>query len=603
MTNNRTSYYNERLRGLEKEEGKLKVKIRWLSWTRLAVFLAIFPGIFILGPSSIVTGILCSLFFLILFLSLIKRFNRLEGKHNHMKALIELNRKEIQAASFDYSAFNPGSEYINTAHPYSYDMDLFGEGSLFQYLNRTATFGGSKGLAVSLTNETLDEELIIKKQEAIRELGAMNELLQDFMAAGTLQKENENDSSDLLHWIERPVYYLHHPVYRLLLYILPAATAVSILLAFFSSPFRSLSLIFFFTQLAITGSRLKHTNAEHNLISKLLRVLIKYSQLLAVVEKGKYTGEIVSGLYKTLIVGETSASASIKSLSKQVSAFDNRLNLLAAIFLEGILLWDIRCMIRLEKWRTEQGAAFHKWMEAIATFDAYASLGTFAFNHPSFVFPKFSSKSILEAKALGHVLIPEHERVTNVFFIRNKGEFIIITGANMAGKSTFLRTVVTNMVLAMAGAPVCAESFSLRPVQIFSSMRTSDSLNKHESYFYAELKRLKDLLDRMRNGDSLFIVLDEILKGTNSTDKQRGSRSVMEQILKLGGTGIIATHDLELASIENEFPERVKNLCFEIEIDEANISFDYKLKEGITTKMNALLLMQQMGIITDRSVN
>lgn len=169
----------------------------------------------------------------------------------------------------------------------------------------------------------------------------------------------------------------------------------------------------------------------------------------------------------------------------------------------------------------------------------------------------------------------------------------------MAGKSTFLRTVVTNLVMAMTGAPVCAKSFIFKPVRIFSSMRTSDSLNKNESYFYAELKRLKEMLDRLKKGDNLFIILDEILKGTNSIDKQKGSRAALKQILKYNGTGIIATHDLELAGIESEMPERIKNLCFEIEINKTDISFDYMLKKGITTKMNASLLMQQMGIIEE----
>jgi DNA mismatch repair ATPase MutS len=178
-----------------------------------------------------------------------------------------------------------------------------------------------------------------------------------------------------------------------------------------------------------------------------------------------------------------------------------------------------------------------------------------------------------------------------------EGTFVLITGANMSGKSTFLRTIATTMILAMTGAPVCASGFRFRPMKLFSSMRTNDSLNKHESYFYAELKRLKELLDQMRSGEKLFVILDEILKGTNSTDKQKGSKEALRQIMELNGTGIIATHDLELTKIADEYPGRIRNVCFEIDIDKAKISFDYKLRDGVTTKMNALLLMKQMGII------
>ena len=227
---------------------------------------------------------------------------------------------------------------------------------------------------------------------------------------------------------------------------------------------------------------------------------------------------------------------------------------MAAIFLEGFLLWDLQCMIRLEKWKKVQGKYFKSWIDALASFDSMVSLSTFAFNHPKLSYPKFSGKVFLQARQLGHILIPDNERVCNDFKIEKKGDFIVVTGANMAGKSTFLRTLATNIILAMAGAPVCAEEFIFRPVSIFSSMRTSDSLNKHESYFYAELLRLKGMLDWLKTGESLFIILDEILKGTNSADKQKGSYAVLRQILDMQGTGILATHDLHLASIENDYP-------------------------------------------------
>lgn len=594
----RKAYYSQRLQEIEKVEQRIRKRLRLLAWLRLAIFLSLFPSVFVLIPLSTTPGIFLSIILLVLFLWLIKKYHKLEEQHNHLKALGELNRNELLALEYDFSTFSPGNEFIDTNHAFSYDMDLFGDGSLFQFLNRTVTYRGKKTLADLLSKETRDSKEILLRQDAVKELSTFNELLQDFRAAGMLLNDNENDINQLKRWIERPVYYQSRKFYMLLAQVLPAITIISIVLAIFVPVFRGIAIALFLLQLFIVGRRMSDTSKEHNLISQRLTALKKYGDLLTIIEQGKFSSKKIVDISGTLIIGDTSASAAIKSLSKLVSAFDNRLNVLAAFFLEGILLWDIQCMIRLEQWKTKKGQYFSQWLEAIATFDALTSLATFTFNHPGYNFPLFSKETVIQAKNLGHILIPFGERVVNDFAISSEGEYIIITGANMAGKSTFLRTVVTNMVLAMAGAPVCADKFSCSPLLIFSSMRTSDSLNKHESYFYAELKRLKELLDRLRNGEKLFIVLDEILKGTNSTDKQKGSRSALEQILKLGGTGIIATHDLELAAIEKEFPERVRNLCFEIEIDQANISFDYKLRKGITTKMNALLLMQQMGIIS-----
>jgi DNA mismatch repair ATPase MutS len=197
---------------------------------------------------------------------------------------------------------------------------------------------------------------------------------------------------------------------------------------------------------------------------------------------------------------------------------------------------------------------------------------------------------------MGHPLLKRETRISNDFSVECRGQVFIITGANMAGKSTFLRTVAVNMVLGMIGAPVCAGEMNLSPVKLFTSMRTTDSLSQNESYFYAELKRLKALKERLEKGENIFFILDEILKGTNSTDKSLGSKLFLRRAIEYGGTGLIATHDISLGEMETEFPVNVVNKCFEIEIDGEKISFDYLLRDGITRKMNAAALMKQMGI-------
>ncbi len=592
-------FYRNKLDQLEEIKKLEKRRLKLFAFTRLILFALVVLAIFIIVPKSISAGLSIVITCLVLFLITVKAYNSQNEKYKHTQALITVNTNEINAIGRDYSVFESGDNFIDHEHPYSYDMDLFGTGSLYQYLNRTVTFKGKELLASLLSKETLESEIIVSRQKAVNELSSMIDLLQNFRAAGSFHKDELSDVELLKEWINKPVQYLSNKFMIFIAWAFPVVLCICIVPAFFLPVFRSISILLFLTNLLIIGTKLTLNSREHGLISKHLKTLKKYAVLFSIIEKGTYKGQKLNVLYDILISGSNSASKSILSLSQIISAFDNRLNILAAIFLEGILLWDIQCMLRLEKWRKQKGIYFEEWMDKLAEFDAYASLATFAFNHPSYIYPEISLTAILETKNIGHFLIPSGQRICNDFEIAKKGEFIIITGANMAGKSTFLRTIATNLVMAMAGAPVCAERLTFKPMIIFSSMRTSDSLNKNESYFYAELKRLKEMLDRLKKGDDLFIILDEILKGTNSVDKQKGSRSALKQIIKYKGTGIIATHDLSLAGIESEFPGQVKNLCFEIEIDNTHISFDYRLRKGITTKMNASLLMQQMGILEE----
>jgi DNA mismatch repair ATPase MutS len=596
---NKKLYYRGRFEALSDEEKKTRRKLRYLSALRLIAFISLLIGVFIAVPQNIYIGFIVIFLSIIAFISLIKIYQRNNESHLHLKALIRLNQEELKALDHNYSGFDSGNEYADLNHPYSYDIDLFGEGSLFQYINRTVTSRGKKKLASWLINETLDTKIIINRQSAVSELTGVNELMQDFRASGTLWPDTEEDIELLVKWLNKPVFYLESKFYLILAVVLPGITISAMLISIFFIDFINLAMILFFAQLLLTGFRMKHTSIEHALIGKRLDVLKKYSHILGHIEKGNFKGEKLKGISESLFNGWFSAAQSIKHLSGIVSAFDNRLNFLAAIFLEGFFLWDIHCMIRLEKWKRKQGKHLEEWINAIAEFDTLVSLATYSFNHPDNSYPLFSKEVILDVVDMGHILIPPQARICNDFKLVRKGDFVIITGANMSGKSTFLRSVATNMILAMTGASVCAKSFVYQPMLLFSSMRTTDSLNKNESYFYAELKRLKEMLDILKSGNPIFIILDEILKGTNSTDKQKGSKAVLNQILQNKGSGIIATHDLELTKTENDYPDIIHNMCFEIDIDHAKITFDYKLLNGITSKMNASLLMKQMGIIIE----
>jgi DNA mismatch repair ATPase MutS len=287
----------------------------------------------------------------------------------------------------------------------------------------------------------------------------------------------------------------------------------------------------------------------------------------------------------------------VKQLSKLVSAFDARLNSMTNLFVNSFLLYDLQCIYRLEKWKSENASELMDWLEVVREVEVLGSFGTFAFNHPRFNFPNINTNQKLYAQAIAHPLIPEKERVANDVHLDSGHSIMIITGANMAGKSTFLRSLGVNIVLALSGAPVCAEEFDCPFIELRSGMRTADSLKENQSYFYAELDRLKSIMDELREGKSLLVLLDEILKGTNSTDKQAGSIALVKQLVDRACLAVIATHDLALGELEKVYPDKVLNYSFEANIENEQLFFDYKLKRGIAQKMNATFLMRKMGII------
>jgi DNA mismatch repair ATPase MutS len=321
--------------------------------------------------------------------------------------------------------------------------------------------------------------------------------------------------------------------------------------------------------------------------------LEKYGRLLHVFGKEKFTSEIL----KTLTSSADEADLKVKSLASLVSNLNARLNFLTNLAVNSLLLYDLQCVYRLEKWKQENSAHLTGWLNVISEAEVLCSLGTFAFNHPAFIYPKITSDLVINTEELGHPLIAEEECVTNNLYIGKGQAVLIITGANMAGKSTFLRTSGVNLVLALAGAPVYAKTFSCPIINLRSGMRTADSLKDHQSYFYAELDRLKTIMDELRSDKPLLILLDEILKGTNSTDKQSGSIALVKQLLSHPCLAMIATHDIVLGDLENQFPQHIKNYHFEANIENDQLSFDYKLKPGIAQTMNATFLMKKMGII------
>lgn len=590
-------FYQSKKDYAQKQLDRLKRKLTANSIQRLLSFALAIAVLYIFFRNHTTFAIAGSVFFFAVFLVLVRRYIGLQKKRRYFEALREIIEKETDALKFDFRNFNKGDRFINYRHAFSYDLDLFGPGSVFEMLNRTVTTSGEELLAKLLTDDNTDKISILDSQESTKELSKKPDFTLHFRATGKTSEISDEEKEKIKNWCNDSSFIRDKKILKILAYFLPLVTISAIIGAIINPALSPLIIVLYLVNLGVVGFSLRQINKEHSLVSRFLKILNKYHELLDIIDTENFESvELKNTIEKLRIKGNTSGKT-LKKLTGLVGAFDNRLNMFAAIFLEGIFLYDFHCLFAIEKWRLAYGRHLPEWLEVVAFFDSKISLSTYAFNRPEAVYPTISESTAIRATQLGHPLIPPTERVNNNFSITAKGGFVIITGANMAGKSTFLRTVGLSLVFAKAGLPVCAENFEFLPLKLFTSMRTSDSLAKHESYFYAELRRLKEILHQLEQREELFIILDEILKGTNSVDKLKGSYLALEKILNYNGTGLIATHDLALTNIADKYQDKIKNQCFEIEIDNAKISFDYKLYDGVTQKMNAMLLMEQMGII------
>lgn len=546
---------------------------------------------------SAAAGILSVVLSVIIFLFLLNRYAFHSERKEFFGNIEILNKNEINALKGDLSPFNSGEIWKNTDHDFSNDLDLFGQDSLFHFLNRTITGHGRNILAQWLSDPYKISGLIKSRQETIAELSLKTEWRQEFIAYGTGKLLEKEDVEGLLQWLNDNSGFFSSPLLKIAIWIFPGLALISLLLLIAGYLSYQVFTIFFLINLLLVFIKLRNTNKIHIQVSKKHAFLSSFNRLFSSIEKEHFNSAILCDFKNKISTGDQSAIIRIRKLSQIIHSFDSRLNFLVGFVLNGLVLWDFHCIRSLEKWKEESKNQFPEWLKQVGEIDAFISLANFAFNNPGYCYPEQSDQGIVfTASMLGHPLIGQEKRVCNDFSISGKGKVFIITGANMAGKSTFLRTVAVNFILAFTGAPVCANKLEYTPLKLFTSMRTSDSLSHNESYFYAELKRLKVLKTRLEDGEEIFFILDEILKGTNSVDKSNGSKLFIRKIVELGGTGLVATHDTSLGEIEKEFSGIIINKCFEIEIDGENICFDYKLHEGITLKMNAAILMKQMGI-------
>jgi len=443
----------------------------------------------------------------------------------------------------------------------------------------------------------LDVEKIEARQEAIRELAPLIDWRQHYQARGRLAKERATYRSRLTEWAKASGTIAEGKLFDVLVPVFPFI-AVPLLVIFLLGFLTGLQyLLIISVPLAMVGSRVRRVNQAIRQVGELHEMLRAYAQLLQSIEGQQFHSKLLVETQEQLKSGEKPAGQAFKELTGILEMLDNRANPFVGIGLNALMLWDFKYIRQLQQWQRKHGPHLNRWWYAVGVLDALSSLANFSFNHPNFVFPQLEKGEFrFSAENLGHPLIPTLKRINNTFALAQGQKLVILTGANMAGKSTFLRTVGVNLVLAQTGAPVCASGFSLRPVPLFTSMRTTDSLQQEASYFFAELSRLKTMVEKLEAGGELFIILDEILKGTNSKDKENGSKALLRKLVRTNAAGLVATHDLGLCELENEFPATITNQCFEVEMANGQLTFDYRLRNGVCQNMNASYLLKSMGI-------
>lgn len=588
--NDPKAFYNQQIEKYQRHLDAASKKLGLSSLLRLLIFLALVYAVYhFWGNVSVLVPVL--LVGVAIFLFLVSRHSDLKYERDRYRELININQIELKVLKRDFHQLPTGQEFEDPLHPFSQDVDLFGKGSFFQYLNRTSLSEGTKKLAALLLENNI--EGIAEKQKAIRELAEKADWRQNFSAIAVLVK-TKTSTRIITDWFKS--YKSFVPKLMSWLPWLFSVVSVALITGFFFDVITGIQLgAWFFFGLAITGIYLKKINLLSTHVSEVQDTFHQYYQLLGLIEETDFYSAILKEKRNIIHLNEQKASSILRKFSKAIDALDQRNNMIFGILGNGFLLWDLRQSYRLEKWITAYGSQVEKWFEVIEFLDAYNTLGNFSFNHPGYVFPELHSDShITEATALAHPLLDPEKRVANDFSIE-KEQFFIITGANMAGKSTFLRTVSLHIVMANLGLPVCAASCSYTPIKLITSMRTTDSLTDDESYFFSELKRLKFIVEEIKK-DKYFIILDEILKGTNSTDKAIGSKKFIEKLVASHSTGIIATHDLSLCEVADELPQ-VENFYFDAEIISDELNFDYKFKEGICQNMNASFLLKKMEIV------
>ncbi len=526
------------------------------------------------------------------FAVLVYFFRKSKAKIQRLNLLVEINKIEIEFLESNTTPFTDGIEFEPENHPYCSDIDVLGKNSLYQHLNRTESQAGKRKLAETLLFFS-EKEKIQKRQKAIAELNDLIDWRQQFTVACKLGKDEPKVISTINTWQNQTLKI--DKILRIGAYILPIICVASLLLYFVvQDPFYlKITGVLFAFNLSFSSPVIRKIMKELKYSGELGTQFKSYSEIIHQIEIQDFESELLNELKSNLNHSNKNASVTLNELGTIFNHLENIANLPVLLIANGFFCFHVHQYRKLVNWKKNNTINLSNWINLIGDFEELNSFANFKFNNPEYVFPHLANS--LSFDTIHHPLLKKTIAVGNSIDFSNQG-FTILTGSNMSGKSTFLRTIGIGMVLSNSGSVVSAKEVSYLPIPFIATMRLSDSLSDATSYFYAEVKRLNQIIQNLEK-KPYFVLLDEILRGTNSDDKLEGTLGVVKKLARMNTNGMIATHDLAVCELSKEFPEQLINRCFEVELLENDLQFDYTLREGVCKNKSATFIMRKMGVI------
>ncbi len=535
----------------------------------------------------------------LLFNWLVSRQSFFEKQKLYFQNFKAVNQNELDSIYSHANLYDDGSVFSNDKHFYTSDLDIFGPASLYQLTNRAATSLGTKLLA-SWLDAPADKPEILKRQQAVEELSGKNSWKLKLQAQLLFARTQDvNELNRLFNYLHKPVQIPGESWLRYYVKAAPFLLLSAIIATFYLSIGKYAAIMLIVINRIITAANGKATEQTDLIAGKIGSTLNNYADVFATIEQEEFSANLNQLLAsKVSPANGKSTSTAIKQLSAHINNLNARLMMIVGFLLNAFAAWNVRYIIAIENWKRQNNQSIEAAFEAVAGFEALLSLAGLQINNVYWCTPEIAEGDgfTLTATDIAHPLIKSNTRIANNYELNNTRKVDIITGSNMAGKSTFLRTLGINTVLALAGAPASAKNMQVSVMQLFSYMRIKDSLNESTSTFKAELDRLQMLLEAVKTRSDIFFLIDEMLRGTNSVDKYLGSKAVIEQLIARQGVGLVATHDLQLAQLEQQYPSYVRNFYFDIQVQDGEMLFDYKLKPGECKTFNASLLLERIGI-------
>lgn len=572
---------------------QINSRLKLIGWSRLFVLvLAVFC--FYQSKSQfevlfLISGILFSAGFIFLVLYHFKVKRKLEIASTYLW----LNESEEKFIKEAIPYYPNGQEFTDTAHPYSFDIDLFGPHSLYEHLNRTSTIIGREKLAEALLH-TKTSETLAETQEAVREISEDLEWRQAFQVYAKLGEDTQEIRKYIENWQDSKQSI---SIFSVILSFLGPLAGLSTMILFWQTEnvyWFNWGVALFLVNMLLFGLVQSNIRKEIGKTERIGAALLAYSEMLQLIENRTWKSKRLQEIHQKVHSKNQAASSLLKESSRIYGNLDSINNGFAVFLLNGTIQFHVHIFRQLVRWKKQHRESISQWIEQIAEIESLLSFSNFQVNNPEYSFPVLTENQIA-FEALGHPLISEKSRVNNSISFNNE-RFVILTGSNMSGKSTFLRTLGIGVILANAGSVVPAKSAHFYPIPLLVSMRLSDSLSESTSYFFSEVKRLKLIIDHL-NTEKAFVLLDEILRGTNSDDKRNGTIGIVEQMVRLNAIGMIATHDLEVCETTKAHPSYLKNKCFEVEIKDNDLFFDYTLRDGICQNKSATFIMKKYEVI------